>query len=396
MPPKNKTTPLCITLEDRLILKTKLLTHLSTHPALQFPSPSLPPKDRRIPSHLSTSHTSYIPYSALLSSVHKAPMKLPLTGQQWHWLRKFCYPSFFYKGPSISGFQELQPRGFLRLTLTERAFVRSEMGKANGQVRVRVVPQGVMVVAIYFLFKGNFFPAETPELSEEDDPNSLFLPTTIPKSAPPPPIPFTSYTHHRYPYWKALLTAEPWITIWWTTKAIGHIINTVWIWQDHEETDPKLKRLKRDLQEEIAEALIKLVDSVYLNLVDCDVRLAGGSGGGGGVGVWGEGGGGGGNTCVNATISKLFSESKHKLEEWPVHGAKIEDIRETRDLWDELCRHNKERRNGGAPDSSSEDEDEGEEDEGSEDGDDEDKESEDDDPEDEESEDTEDEDDEKE
>lgn len=151
----------------------------------------------------------------------------------------------------------------------------------------------------YFLFKGNFFPAETPELSEEDDPNSLFLPTTIPKSAPPPPIPFTSYTHHRYPYWKALLSAEPWITIWWTTKAIGHIINTVWIWQDHEETDPKLKRLKRDLQEDISEALVKLVDSIYLNLVDCDVRLAGGSGGGGGVGVWGEGGGGGGNTCVS-------------------------------------------------------------------------------------------------
>lgn len=149
-PPLNSqlTILFLVTLEDRLILKTKLLTHLSTHPALQFPSPSLPPKDRRIPSHLSTSNTSYIPYSALLSSVHKAPMKLPLTGQQWHWLRKFCYPSFFYKGPSTSGFQELQPRGFLRLTLTERAFVRSEMGKANGQVRARVVPQGVMVVAM--------------------------------------------------------------------------------------------------------------------------------------------------------------------------------------------------------------------------------------------------------
>ncbi|KAG4427731.1 hypothetical protein IFR05_016787, partial [Cadophora sp. M221] len=147
MPPKNKTTPLCLTHEDRLTLKTKLLTHLTTHPSLQFPSSSLPEKDQRIPSHLSHSHDSYIPYSALLSSVYKAPMKLPLTGQQWHWLRKFSYASFFYKGPSGSGFQEAWPRAFLRLGVTERRFVRGEMGKTNGQVRARVVPQGGMVVA---------------------------------------------------------------------------------------------------------------------------------------------------------------------------------------------------------------------------------------------------------
>ncbi|PVH77730.1 hypothetical protein DL98DRAFT_517210 [Cadophora sp. DSE1049] len=171
MTPKNKTAPLCgklsnllpashlelyltllsihiVTTSDRALLKAKLLTHLSTHPSLSFPSPSIPQKDRIIPIHIISSLSSYTPFSSLLSTVHKAPLKLPLTGQQWHWLRKFCYASFFYRGASTSGFQELVPRGFLRLSAAERGFVRSELGKANGQARAKMVPQGAMVVAM--------------------------------------------------------------------------------------------------------------------------------------------------------------------------------------------------------------------------------------------------------
>ncbi|KAH7386419.1 hypothetical protein BKA64DRAFT_748082 [Cadophora sp. MPI-SDFR-AT-0126] len=334
MPPKNKSSPLCVTTTDRAILKNKLLARLSTHTTLHFPSPSISPTDRRIPLHIQNSLSTYTPFSSLLSTVHKAPLKLPLTSQQWHWLRKFCYASFFYRGASTSGFQELVPRDFLRLSAVERAFVKGELGKANGQARAKMVPQGAMAVAIYFLLKGGFFP---PTPDQDEDTESLFIPSHPKTAAETEPIPFTSYTEHRRPYWRACLDAEPWIAVWWMSKCVGHMIDVAWIWQTKPETDPKLATLKSDLQEEIPEALIKLVDSVYLNLIDHDVNAGGG--------IWGESGGGSGNAGVNATLSKLFTHSKHKLDEWPVYSSKIEEIRETRDLWDEACRYNKEMRN---------------------------------------------------
>ncbi|KAK0111936.1 hypothetical protein ONS96_001200 [Cadophora gregata f. sp. sojae] len=139
MPPKNKSTPLCVTAPDPAILKSKILTQLATHPTLSFSSPAIPPKDRFIAFHIIHSHYTYTPFFSLLSTVHKSPLALPLTGQQWHWLRKFCYASFFYSGASTSGFQELVPRSFLRLSATETGFVKSELGKANAQARARMV-----------------------------------------------------------------------------------------------------------------------------------------------------------------------------------------------------------------------------------------------------------------
>ncbi|KAK0111591.1 hypothetical protein ONS95_001938 [Cadophora gregata] len=191
----------------------------------------------------------------------------------------------------------------------------------------------MFVIFIYFLLKDDFFPSCS---TQEDNPESLFLPDHGP--AETVPIPFTSYTEHRHSYWKACLDAEPWIADWWMSKCVGHVIDIAWTWQTKPETNPKLATLKSDLQEEIPEALIKLVDSVYLNLIDHDVKAGGG--------IWGDGGINSGNTSVNATLSKLFSSSKHKLNEWPVHSSKMEKIRETRYLWDEACRYNKEIGNG--------------------------------------------------
>ncbi|KAG4421434.1 hypothetical protein IFR04_005384 [Cadophora malorum] len=187
-----------------------------------------------------------------------------------------------------------------------------------------MVPQGAMVVAMYFLLKGGFFPPPTSDSispQPDEDPESLFLPNhSAPAAAKIDPIPFTSYAEHRYPYWKACLDTEPWITIWWMSKCVGHVIDVAWIWQTKPAPTPKLSTLKSDLQTEIPEALIKLIDSVYLNFIDHDVKA------GNGGAIWGGSGVSSGNAAVNVTLTKLFSHSKHKLGEWPVHDSKMEGI----------------------------------------------------------------------
>ncbi|PVH77731.1 hypothetical protein DL98DRAFT_264220 [Cadophora sp. DSE1049] len=158
----------------------------------------------------------------------------------------------------------------------------------------------------YFLLKGGFFP---PTPVQDEDPESLFIPDH-PTPAEVEPTPFTSYTEHRRPYWKACLDAEPWIVVWWISKCVGHVIDVAWIWQTKPETDPKLATLKSDLQEEIPEALVKLIDSVYLNLIDHDVKVGGG--------IWGEGGVSSGNAGVSPPFLPLFRSFVHCFLPYPI------------------------------------------------------------------------------
>jgi len=76
----------------------------------------------------------------------------------------------------------------------------------------------------------------------------------------------------RCKYWEGCIDKEPWVVVWWICHCIGKVINVGWVYQSRLETDPRLIAIKTGLQENWKRRLIRLLDAIYLNLIDHDVN----------------------------------------------------------------------------------------------------------------------------